>query len=270
MGSVCQRRAPEELKTQGKKVSTPKPEPSPKAAQASQKPNTKKYDIDYSKWAQLEDSDEEVDAANAAAAEVAAKEAQENMRREQRRATAPQEQTMTRWSGKGANIFDELKALARRSAGEMKIKLGKEDEEKPKDVALPKDFKKDVGVLTAKELNKYGCDSNRILVSVYGDIFDVSDRPDLYASGEQYAWRSGKDITWSIVSGTQSQSACNKFYDYFKLDVDHMQRYLQLICQFLSAFEDDFGDPVGMLAEYKEDRSLPVAPADQIPDCKQQ
>lgn len=134
---------------------------------------------------------------------------------------------------------------------------------------LPPDHKRPVGVLTVKELGEYKCSSDRMLVSIYGDIYDVSARPDLYGYGPK-SFHAGKDITWGVVVGKESAENCNRFYDIFKLDDDHRNRFLQIICQRMVSFEDEFGEPVGRLEAFVQERDLPPAPKEEIEECTQQ
>eukprot|EP00913_Durusdinium_trenchii_P032464 g30393.t1 len=92
---------------------------------------------------------------------------------------------------------------------------------------MPKDFQKDVGRISQKDLlEKYGCKGERMLVSVYGDLFDVSDRPDKY--GPDGPYMTGKDITWALVSGEDSEENMDKFYDARRQDEEESQQMLTL------------------------------------------
>jgi len=134
---------------------------------------------------------------------------------------------------------------------------------------LPLDHQKSVGVLTVEQLGKYSCSNERMLVSIYGDIYDVSSRPDLYGYGPKSA-HSGRDITWGVVTGEETVENCNRFYDIFKLDQDHLGRYLQIVCHRMVAFESEFGEPVGRLEPFVNEWDLPPAPKEEIEECKQQ
>eukprot|EP00438_Fugacium_kawagutii_P034456 Skav206308 [mRNA] locus=scaffold4747:95685:96110:+ [translate_table: standard] len=126
-----------------------------------------------------------------------------------------------------------------------------------------------VGTIDLQQLSKYSCSNDRMLVSCYGDIFDVSSRPDLYGWGPK-SWQAGKDITWSVVTGNEKPDQCNRFYDVFKLDPDHISRYLTLICNRLVTLQDEFGKPVGRLDKFLNERHFPAAPQHEIEECKQQ
>ena len=149
--------------------------------------------------------------------------------------------------------------------------LGSEEvaKEIPKASKLPKDHMQKVGTIDLQQLAKYSCSNDRMLVSCHGDIFDVSSRPDIYGWGPK-SWQAGKDITWSVVTGNEKPDQCNRFYDVFKLDPEHISRYLTLICQRLVTLQDEFGKPVGRLDKFLNERYLPAAPQAEIEECKQQ
>ena len=149
--------------------------------------------------------------------------------------------------------------------------LGSEEitKETPKASKLPKDHMQKVGTIDLQQLAKYSCSNDRMLVSCHGDIFDVSSRPDIYGWGPK-SWQAGKDITWSVVTGNEKPDQCNRFYDVFKLDPEHISRYLTLICQRLVTLQDEFGKPVGRLDKFLNERYLPAAPQAEIEECKQQ
>ena len=69
-----------------------------------------------------------------------------------------------------------------------------------------------VGTIDLQQLAKYSCSNDRMLLSCYGDIFDVSSRPDLYGWGPK-SWQAGKDITWSVVTGKEKPDQCNRFWE---------------------------------------------------------
>ncbi|CAF3691678.1 unnamed protein product [Rotaria sp. Silwood1] len=77
---------------------------------------------------------------------------------------------------------------------------------------LPKMTKQD---LTIEELRKYnGIDSNgRILTAIYGDIFDVSRRIDLYGPGGSYSLFAGRDATRALSKMQLTQSLFANEYD---------------------------------------------------------
>merc|ERR1719375_2700139 len=135
--------------------------------------------------------------------------------------------------------------------------------ERPTGVVLPKDFRKHLsktnpkskGVMSLQELGKYGCNSERKLVSVYGDIFDVSDRPDKYAENAPYAWMTGNDITWGFVSGKDTPETVNRCYDLWKVAPEGFRdSKLRTIYAWVAFYEYEYGDAVGKLDLYDGDR----------------
>ncbi|CAF1614076.1 unnamed protein product [Adineta ricciae] len=77
---------------------------------------------------------------------------------------------------------------------------------------LPKMPKQD---LTVEQLRGYnGVDSNgRILTAIYGDIFDVSRRSDLYGPGGSYSLFAGRDATRALSKMQLTQSLFSDEYD---------------------------------------------------------
>ncbi|UJR09821.1 hypothetical protein I4U23_014047 [Adineta vaga] len=77
---------------------------------------------------------------------------------------------------------------------------------------LPKMPKQD---LTVEQLRKYnGVDSEgRILTTIYGDIFDVSRRSDLYGPGGSYSLFAGRDATRALSKMQLTQSLFSDTYD---------------------------------------------------------
>jgi len=138
--------------------------------------------------------------------------------------------------------------------------------DRPEDVSLPTDFREPLGTITVKQLVKYSGKSDRLLLSVYGDIFDVSDRPDKYGDSGPYACFSGKDITWGLVSGADTEENCNRFYDLFKAE-DQVTEKLQGLCSWLAFYIQEYGEPVGRLEEFSKESELPPPPLDEIEGC---
>ena len=90
-----------------------------------------------------------------------------------------------------------------------------------------------VGTIDLQQLAKYSCSNDRMLLSCYGDIFDVSSRPDLYGWGPK-SWQAGKDITWSVVTGKEKPDQCNRFWERTKsrgmcLKIDETPSYGKLV-----------------------------------------
>jgi predicted heme/steroid binding protein len=126
------------------------------------------------------------------------------------------------------------------------------------EVTLPADHKKNVGVLTLDGLAKFGCESKRKLVSVYGVIYDVSSCPDKYGSGGKFSNYTGKDMTWALITGTESD--CNTFFDMFKR-METLTQNIRVLCRWQAAYEKAYGEPVGSLSVYNDEDLLPAHPA---------
>lgn len=158
--------------------------------------------------------------------------------------------------------------------------------ERPLGVELPKDFRKHLktemvktgwrgsapkypeGVIDLQTLSDFGCKSNRKLVSVYGDIFDVSDRPDKYAENAPYAWMTGNDITWGFVSGKDVPETVNKCYDLWKVAPETFRdSKLRTIYAWVAFYEFEYGDPVGRLNLYENEAGLKGPPMEESQEC---
>lgn len=275
MGQVCQRRKPAEVdvakqplkaKAAAKPAGAAASSAAPAAGAAGDSPapkaNPAKYSIDYSRFANLEDSDDDKP-----------QEKKDEYDEVDRRPPLPRD-AAPMWNGKPLPteeqrllFTDELMELCRKANQEHKQIFDGNDG--PKNVKLPPDYKKPLGIIDVKTLGKYTCSADRMLLSVYGDIFDVSSRPDIYGYGSK-SFLTGKDITWGVIAGKETADNCNRFYDIFKLDDDHTKRYLHIICQRLVSLEDEFGEPIGRLDKFMKESLLPPAPKDEIPDCNQQ
>eukprot|EP00930_Biecheleria_cincta_P035895 TRINITY_DN24651_c0_g1_i1.p1 TRINITY_DN24651_c0_g1~~TRINITY_DN24651_c0_g1_i1.p1 ORF type:complete len:563 (-),score=132.72 TRINITY_DN24651_c0_g1_i1:314-2002(-) len=133
---------------------------------------------------------------------------------------------------------------------------------RPKGVKVPKDFRKEVGrVSTADCIKLYGCSSKRMLVSVYGDLFDVSDRPDKYGENGPYWYMTGKDITWGLVCGEDNEDNTNKFFDLFKIQpAEAADKRLQGLMSWWAFYEKEYGKPVGRHTGYDKEWGLPPPP----------
>lgn len=143
---------------------------------------------------------------------------------------------------------------------------------RPKGVKLPDDFREYIGTLSIKELSTYRATSHRKLISVWGYLFDASDRPDKYAVGAPYEELTGKDITWALASGDDSPYNANKFYDMFKRpegeggnvimkgkkspDYDQLYHRIAGLCGWLHHFNLEYGESVGRLDVYEDEFSL--------------
>merc|ERR1712217_682978 len=148
------------------------------------------------------------------------------------------------------NLIDNMLEVSRDTLGEIEI------DHPPPNVKLPRDHKQNVGILGVEQLAKYSCSNERMLTSVHGDIYDVSSRPDLYGYGAK-SFHAGKDITWGFIIGKITPKTCNLFYDIFKLDEDHLARFLQIICNRIVHLETEFGEPVGRLDKFVRESDLP-------------
>eukprot|EP00397_Hematodinium_sp_SG-2012_P032058 GEMP01034098.1.p1 GENE.GEMP01034098.1~~GEMP01034098.1.p1 ORF type:complete len:470 (+),score=114.26 GEMP01034098.1:122-1531(+) len=137
---------------------------------------------------------------------------------------------------------------------------------KPQGIALPPDFKQPIGVIDAKMLGIYNCTNLRKMLSVLGRIFDVSDRPDKYGEEGPYWEICGKDITWGLYIGDDNPSTTNQFYDLFKTD-DSCVENMMGVCGWILHFENEYGNPVGQLTEYRDCcYHLPEPPKFDKPD----
>lgn len=139
---------------------------------------------------------------------------------------------------------------------------------RPKDVSLPENYKKSLGVISPAELSKHSCNSDRLLISVYGDIFDVSDRADKYGKDGPYSYFAGCDITWGLVSGKDDELNVNKFYDIWKISPQESRdQKLQCVCSWLGFYEKEYGAPIGRLDIWDNERNLPAPPSEEMEAC---
>jgi len=132
---------------------------------------------------------------------------------------------------------------------------------RPKDIGLPEEYRQPIGVVSSEHLYKhYNCDCERLLISIHGEIFDVSDRPDKYSKDAPYYYFAGKDITWGLVTGNDSEDTVNMFFDLFKMEQAELSKKLQCICSWTGFYEVEYGKPVGRLAEFEAEHELPAPP----------
>ncbi|OLQ14499.1 hypothetical protein AK812_SmicGene1330 [Symbiodinium microadriaticum] len=253
MGQACQRRS----RTEPQPKSKP-PTPAQAAPELVVKQHDpKRYNNDYSRFANIEDSDEEEEPQPTG----------DNTAEELAPPEPPEMGKMNPTQDQRRRIKDDIMELCRKRATENMKQVPEPlvGAEPPNATAckLPPDHKQPVGTLTLEQLAKYSCSNDRMLLSCHGDIFDVSSRPDIYGYGPK-SWQAGKDITWSVVTGKEQPNQCNRFYDVFKLDSDHCGRYLQMICSRLLSLQDDFGEPVGRLDQFVNERLLPAAPTNEV------
>lgn len=245
MGQLCQRRAA----IPAASVAVPG---EADAATVPKKHDPKRYANDYSRFDHIEDSEEET------------KDDHDDPPPEPMHPDEPNNPTEEQRKELRLKFMKLSRKMIKDTTGSLK-----ETQERPKPARLPKDHMKVVGTIDLQQLAKYSCSNDRMLLSCYGDIFDVSSRPDLYGWGPK-SWQAGKDITWSVVTGKEKPDQCNRFYDVFKLDPDHISRYLTLICNRLVTLQDEFGKPVGRLDKFLNERHFPSAPQEEIEECKQQ
>lgn len=150
----------------------------------------------------------------------------------------------------------------------LKIIGGHQPIPRPSHVDLPKDFRKHIGKMSLQELGAYNSENKRMLCSVYGDIFDVSDRPDKYATDAPYSWMSGKDITWGFVSGRDVPETTNKCFDLWKVAPEPFKdSKLKLIYAWVAFYEWEYGNAVGQLDLYANEAALKGPPMEESEDC---
>eukprot|EP00927_Polykrikos_kofoidii_P035371 TRINITY_DN29943_c2_g1_i1.p1 TRINITY_DN29943_c2_g1~~TRINITY_DN29943_c2_g1_i1.p1 ORF type:complete len:585 (-),score=112.22 TRINITY_DN29943_c2_g1_i1:21-1775(-) len=125
-----------------------------------------------------------------------------------------------------------------------------------------------VGVLSLEQLAGYGYDSQRVLLSVWGYIFDVSSAAEKYGPGGDRKVFSGKDITFALLSGKPADT--NRVFDFFRLnppdDEGPVSQTVMRIGRWVCEYESEFGAPVGRLSTYDEDYQLPPAPTQELVD----
>uniref|UniRef100_A0A7S1WF31 Cytochrome b5 heme-binding domain-containing protein n=1 Tax=Alexandrium catenella TaxID=2925 RepID=A0A7S1WF31_ALECA len=139
---------------------------------------------------------------------------------------------------------------------------------RPDNVELPSDFREQLGVISLNELGRYTIENKdrRYLLSIYGNLFDVSDRPDKYGPDGPYASLTGKDLTWGLVAGVDTPEFCNRCYDLFKAK-DAGKDKLAGICSWLAWYETEYGKPVGLLEPYTREKELPAPPLQEMESC---
>eukprot|EP00932_Pfiesteria_piscicida_P000378 SRR837773.10369.p2 GENE.SRR837773.10369~~SRR837773.10369.p2 ORF type:complete len:397 (+),score=127.26 SRR837773.10369:87-1193(+) len=147
----------------------------------------------------------------------------------------------------------------------LSIKDGHRPMPRPEHVELPEDHRKPVGTISAEELASYNCESKRHLVSLHGDLFDVSDRPDKYGSDGPYHSMSGHDITWALWSGYDEEEEWDKYFDVMRCEnLEERDRRFQGLMSWWAFFESEYGAPVGRLDVY--DKEWDLAPPPKVQD----
>lgn len=149
----------------------------------------------------------------------------------------------------------------------LSIKSGHQHMPKPLNVALPSNFREPVGTLTPEQLKLHDCYHERMMISIHGDIFDVSDRPDKYGEDGPYWEMSGRDITWGLVCGNDVPELYDEYYDLFKFPPEVLDRKLQGLCSWVAFFTTQYGEPVGRLSVYESEWRLPAPPHDATEEC---
>ncbi|CAE7682364.1 SGTA [Symbiodinium pilosum] len=147
----------------------------------------------------------------------------------------------------------------------LQLSGGHRPMDRPENVELPPDYQQPVGLLSTEQLAEYSCDNTqrRYLLSVYGNVFDVSDRPDKYDPDGPYASLTGKDLTWGLFAGVDTVEYTNKFYDLYKAR-DLGKDKLAGVCSWLAWYESEYGKPVGQLEPWLREADLPAPPLEEI------
>lgn len=166
-----------------------------------------------------------------------------------------------------ASVLDTDQYAKEQKLG-LQLQGGHRPMERPDNVQLPASYQAPLGELSATELAAYGADNRdrRYLLSVYGDVFDVSDRPDKYGPEGPYNVLVGKDITWGLFTGVDAKEYCNKFYDLHKAK-DMGKDKMMGVCSWLAWYETEYGKPVGRLSEYLDEGALPAPPLHEMEDA---
>jgi len=150
----------------------------------------------------------------------------------------------------------------------LQIEGGHRPMPRPDGIEMPKDFQQPIGVVTSAHLvENYNCNCERLLLSIHGDIFDVSDRPDKYGKKGPYYYFAGCDITWGLVTGNDTDQIVNMFFDLFKMDDAELSKKMQCICSWEGFYEVEYGKPVGRLKEFEDEMELPAPPMVKDAEC---
>jgi len=150
----------------------------------------------------------------------------------------------------------------------LSLKGGHQPMLRPNNVDLPETFRSPLGVIDLEKLTSYGIDNpeRRYLISVYGNCFDVSDRPDKYGPEGPYNSLTGRDITWGLAAGVDTPDYCNKCYDLFK-GKDMGKDKIAGVCSWLAWYYTEYGEPVAKLDQYERESALPAPPLEEIDDA---
>lgn len=138
---------------------------------------------------------------------------------------------------------------------------------RPEGVELPDKYMDPVGILTVEEMGRFHSkrEDRRYLVSVWGEIFDVSDRPDKYGPNAPYRELTGRDLSWGLFTGIDHIDMSNKFYDLFKAK-DMGKDKLGGLASWRAWFETEYGEAVGTLEPWTHDWDLPAPPMAEMED----
>lgn len=125
-----------------------------------------------------------------------------------------------------------------------------------------------VGILTLEQLAEFSGDCPRLLVSVCGNIFDVSSQRERYGPGGLSSWAAGRDATWALLTGVRTPENCNHFYNLEKASESDLN-IAASVGGWLSFFHQDHGKPVGKLDVYNHDQDFPLPPPleEHSPEC---
>lgn len=150
----------------------------------------------------------------------------------------------------------------------LKLVGGHQPMERPAHVDLPASFKEPLGVISVKELGKYTWENpqRRYMISVYGNVFDVSDRPDKYGPDGPYTTLTGVDITWGLFAGVDTEDYTNRFYDLFKAKDMGMDK-MSGVLSWQAWYETEYGEPVAQLDILQREEDLPQPPLDEVEAC---
>jgi len=144
----------------------------------------------------------------------------------------------------------------------LSMKDGHRHMPRPAHVDLPDHYKEPVGVLSPSALATYDGSKGRLLISVHGDLFDVSDRPDKYGPEGPYSSMAGRDITWALWSGYDMEEEWDKYFDLHNVrSKEERDRRFQGLMSWWAFFEQEYGSPVGRLDAYEKEWTLAPPPA---------
>ncbi|CAF0769189.1 unnamed protein product [Didymodactylos carnosus] len=130
------------------------------------------------------------------------------------------------------------------------------DTAEPAPVQLPKMKKCD---MTLAELHKYdGKNSDgRVLTAIYGDIFDVSRRIDLYGPGGSYCTFAGRDATRALAKMQLDASLFTEDYDNLENLTDNERSTAR-------AWHDDFKDKYDIVGRVLRPGESPTVYTDEV------